>query len=86
MQSNGINISDQTIPLKNSISGFQPVSPPLNLNTDSTPWNNIVRTNSFSILPLGGPYGQQYSNSGRYFFYFGLKDDDNALTYLKERL
>lgn len=76
----GINLANETIPLRNSLLGnINPVFPNL-LNTDSTPYNNIIRTNS-SI-------GPEFilSLTGRYFFYFGLKENDNALTYLKERL
>ena len=75
-----MNLANETIPLRNTLLGNNnPVFPNL-LNTDSTPYDNIIRTTS-----LISPEFIE-SHTGRYFFYFGLKENDNALTYLKERL
>ena len=76
-------LNNQTIPLRNT--PFNDDFPllsfnnPLTLNTDQKPYNNNIKTSSTNEDYL-------ITYTGRYFFYFGLKENDNALTYLKQRL
>jgi len=82
-------ISNQTIPLRNSVFDTPTLDFPLTLNTDQKPYDNDVQIRSLDRLFTGpgiNDFTDWITRRGRYFFYFGLKDDDNALTYLKERL
>jgi hypothetical protein len=83
---NGIN--NQTIPLRNSTTNSN-LYFPLTLNTDQKPYDNTVRQFSLFKSYIGpgiNDLTDWQTHTGRYFFYFGLKENDNALTYLKERL
>lgn len=82
-------INNQTIPLKNATSTSSSLDFPLTLNTDQPPYNNDVQTNSLDRTFTGpgiNDFTDWFTHTGRYYFYFGLKNDDNALTYLKQRL
>ena len=82
---NGIN--NQTIPLRNSTTNSN-LYFPLTLNTDQKPYDNTVRQFSLFKSYIGpgiNDLTDWQTHTGRYFFYFGLKENDNALTYLKER-
>jgi hypothetical protein len=82
-------INNQTIPLRNVTSDSITLDFPLTLNTDQPPYNNDVQTNSFDRQYTGpgiNDFTDWFTHTGRYFFYFGLKENDNALTYLKQRL
>lgn len=75
-----INLTNETIPLRNLSLGLDNIFFPNLLNSDNMPYNNNIQQ-----MSLLNPEFIE-SKTGRYFFYFGLKEDDNALTYLKQRI
>jgi hypothetical protein len=75
-----VNIGYYTTPFKNNATGGDAL-PPLGSNRlDTIGDTNLLNiVNSASLSPGA-------SLDGRYFYYFGLYEDDNALTYAKEQL
>jgi len=83
-----VNIANETIPLKNNTNNGNAIAPLSSnrLNTIDLTLSNIANQSLFDDNAGNILVNNKKSQAGRYFMYFGLHANNNALTYLKEKL
>jgi hypothetical protein len=83
-----LNVANETLPLKNNTNNGNAIWPlAINrLNTVDTSLSLIRRRSLYDNNTNYVTLNSKKSEAGRYFMYFGLHANNNALTYLKEKL